>query len=51
MPESVCVWFCSKLILQSGIKRLVYLEDYKDTSGLDFLREAKIEIVKYGQGT
>jgi dCMP deaminase len=42
---------CSKLILQSGIKRLVYIEDYKDTSGLDFLREAKIEIVKYGQGT
>jgi dCMP deaminase len=39
---------CSKLILQSGIKRLVYKEDYKDTSGLDFLREAKIEIVKYG---
>ncbi len=29
-------------------KRLVYREDYKDTSGLDFLRDAKIEIVKYG---
>lgn len=39
---------CSKLILQSGIKRLVYIEDYKDTSGLDFLKEANIEIVKYG---
>lgn len=38
---------CSKLILQSGIKRLVYLHDYKDTSGLDFLREANIEIIKY----
>ena len=38
---------CSKLILQSGIKRLVYLEDYKDTSGIDFLREAGVEIKKY----
>ena len=38
---------CSKLILQSGIKRLVYIENYKDTSGLDFLREAGVEIKKY----
>lgn len=38
---------CSKLILQSGIKRLVYLEDYKDTSGLTFLQKTGIEIIKY----
>ena len=38
---------CSKLILQSGIKRLVYVEDYKDLSGLDFLKNSGIEIVKY----
>lgn len=38
---------CSKLILQSGIKRLVYIEDYKDLSGLDFLRESGLEIKKY----
>lgn len=36
---------CSKLILQSGIKRLVYLEPYKDPSGLDFLRKAGVEVV------
>lgn len=30
---------CSKLILQSGIKRLVYLEFYGDYSGIDFLKE------------
>jgi dCMP deaminase len=35
---------CSKLILQAGITRLVYTKDYKDTSGLDFLREADITI-------
>jgi dCMP deaminase len=35
------------LILQSGIKRLVYVEDYKDITGLEFLKEAGLEIVKY----
>lgn len=35
---------CSKLIHQSGIKRVVYLEEYKDTSGVDFLKKAGIEV-------
>ncbi|MCX8677746.1 MULTISPECIES: deoxycytidylate deaminase [Apibacter] len=35
---------CSKLIHQAGIKRLVYINEYSDTSGIDFLREAGIEI-------
>ena len=30
---------CSKLIHQSKIKRVVYSEQYKDTSGLDFLEK------------
>jgi dCMP deaminase len=38
---------CSKLILQSGIKRLVYVDEYRDRSGLDFLEQTGIEIVKY----
>lgn len=33
---------CSKLILQAGIKRLVYLNDYKDPSGLDLLEKGGI---------
>jgi len=37
---------CSKLILQSGIKRVVYLEEYRDINGLDFLRRAGIEVKK-----
>ena len=37
---------CSKLILQAGIKRVVYLEEYRDTNGLDFLRRAGIEVKK-----
>ena len=37
---------CSKLVHQAGIKRLVYLNGYKDTSGLDFLENAGVEIKK-----
>jgi dCMP deaminase len=37
---------CSKLVLQSGIARLVYQEAYKDTSGIDFLLSAGLEVVK-----
>jgi dCMP deaminase len=38
---------CSKLILQAGIKRLVYSEDYRDNQGVDFLKQTGIEIIKY----
>jgi dCMP deaminase len=37
---------CSKLVLQSGITRLVYQEAYKDTSGIDFLENAGLEVVQ-----
>lgn len=36
---------CSKLILQAGIKRVVYLEEYKITAGIHFLRENNIECI------
>lgn len=36
---------CSKLIHQAGIKRVVYLEHYKDNSGLAFLQKAQVELV------
>ncbi|MCD8404447.1 dCMP deaminase family protein [Tenacibaculum dicentrarchi] len=36
---------CSKLIHQAGIKRVVYAEDYKDISGVDFLKKAGIELL------
>jgi dCMP deaminase len=35
---------CSKLIIQSGIKRVVYHIKYKDTSGIDFLDKYGIEV-------
>jgi dCMP deaminase len=37
---------CSKLILQSGISRLVYQEEYKDKTGLQFLEESGLEILQ-----
>ena len=36
---------CSKLIFQSGIKRLVYHKEYKDSSGLEFLKKAGFQSV------
>jgi dCMP deaminase len=33
---------CSKLIHQSGIKRVVYQLGYRDTSGIDFLTKAGV---------
>ncbi len=35
---------CAKLIHQSGIKRVVYLKNYKDTTGLQFLENAGVKI-------
>lgn len=37
---------CSKLILQSGINRVVYVKAYKDVTGVDFLKKANIEILE-----
>ena len=35
---------CSKLIHQSGIKRIVYYQGYKDDSGIKFLEKAGVSI-------
>ncbi|MCK0203106.1 dCMP deaminase family protein [Ornithobacterium rhinotracheale] len=37
---------CSKLVYQSGIKRVVYMDQYSDTSGLEFLAKAGVEITQ-----
>jgi dCMP deaminase len=36
---------CSKLIYQAGIKRVVFANSYRDTSGIDFLEKAGVEIM------
>ena len=35
---------CSKLIIQAGIKRVVYSQEYRLTEGVDLLRKAGIEV-------
>ncbi len=37
---------CSKLIIQSGIKRVVYSDPYHNTDGIDLLRRSGIEVVQ-----
>ena len=41
---------CSKLIHQSGIKRVVYSKAYKDTSGLEFLEKAGVDLTQMPLG-
>lgn len=36
---------CAKVIVNSGIKKLVYMEEYRDTTGLDLLKSAGITVV------
>jgi dCMP deaminase len=37
---------CSKSVLQSGIRRVVYIEDYKDLEGVNFLTNSGIQVEK-----
>ena len=37
---------CAKLIIQAGIKRVVYKDEYRLTDGIDLLRRAGIEVEK-----
>lgn len=36
---------CSKLIIQAGIKRVVYGEEYRLEDGINLLRRANIEVI------
>ena len=36
---------CSKLIIQAGIRRVVYAREYRLHEGLDLLKRAKVEVV------
>ena len=37
---------CAKLMIQSGIIRVVYIEKYRITDGLELLKRAGIEVVQ-----
>lgn len=38
---------CSKLIFQSGIGRVYYSADYRDDSGIKFLKQSGVEVIKH----
>ena len=44
VTSSPCIE-CAKLIIQSGIKRVVYSEEYRLKDGIELLRRAGIEVV------
>jgi dCMP deaminase len=45
MYITTCPCFdCAKLIIQSGIKRVFFSEDYRDMSGIGLLEKAGIEV-------
>lgn len=37
---------CAKLIIQTGIKEVFYYEEYRDKSGIDFLKKSGVKINK-----
>lgn len=41
-----CCLECAKLIIQSGIKKVYYLQDYRDKSGINLLKNCDIDVVK-----
>ena len=38
---------CAKLIVQAGIKRVLYTTEYRDTCGIDFLKKVGIECIHF----
>ncbi len=44
VTDSPCIE-CAKLIIQAGIKRVVYAKEYRLTDGLELLRKANIEVI------
>jgi dCMP deaminase len=39
---------CAQLLVSAKISRVVYLEPYRSEDGINLLKEAGLEVVKYG---
>jgi len=44
-----CCIDCAKLIIQSGITNFIYINDYRDMHGINFLLDSNIQVFKYDQ--
>jgi len=42
---------CTKMMINAGIRRVVFREDYPDEESLNYLRMAKIEVVRFKRET
>ena len=49
VPSSPCIE-CAKLIIQAGIKRVVYADVYRLSDGVDLLKRAEIDLVAVEMG-
>jgi dCMP deaminase len=45
MTHSCCIE-CAKLIIQSGIKKVYYIQDYRDNAGITLLQACDIDVIK-----
>ena len=45
LTHSPCI-HCAKQIYTTGIKQIFYHTDYRDSSGVEFLRKCNIEVIK-----
>lgn len=48
VTDSPCI-LCTKMLINAGIKRIVYKGSYPDSMSLDMLKEAKVETIQYGK--
>lgn len=46
LTHSPCA-MCCKMIISSGIKRLVYKTDFRDTNGIEILKKANLIVEKW----
>ena len=46
--NSPCI-ICTKMLINAGIQRVVYLDGYPDTLSMDMLHEAGIEVCEFGK--
>jgi dCMP deaminase len=37
---------CSKLAVQAGIKKVVYVDEYSDNAGIEFLQEHGVSVLR-----
>jgi dCMP deaminase len=50
LTHSCCIE-CAKLIIQSGIKKVYYIQDYRDKAGINLLINAHVDIAKIDRKT